>query len=905
MNDSVLSQLRETAAPAYSVTDYKKRVKQEKERLQKEKDENARLEKERLEREKFERLMIEKAKAEKARFENEKLEKDRLEREKYEKARMERHLLSKAKAEGAFGQGADPDDVGFKDVRSEIAKREAATPGFISIAADAVPAPRSATFALPVPAPSPQPIAPRTFGTAASFTSIPQLSDTPEPTDEPSDELADEELDAPLAPMPVAVAAPPVASVHVAPPTAEPDELEDESPITEPSPAPVTRLFSSYQPVPSTSMSSEDEDDEARDAEDAEDTKIDPRRKKYLIVAALVLVCLGATYLLGRSGLFHFSLLGRNDRLMVATIENRTDDKTLDGAVAQALEFELQDSPRILLRGGDAYRSTTRQLMGSANRPATTPVVLARQAAQAAGAKAYLYGTLRPAGAGYLLTVEILNASSNRRIVEVQESAASRDQIVTAVDRAATRLRIAFGERIDAAHGTQVHEATANLEALHQYSLGEAAALDGSTDEAVTAFQSAVKLDPKFVQAQMQLAWLYRLEHAETASAAAAQLAQQAAVGASERTQLLANFAYEFNTTGNMDRAESAIRRFIALYPHDAQGTLGLTRLLRAEGRLGDAVDAAKHGLDDDPYNANLYAQAELALIGLDRYGDALALEKKSQQNALAHDGIVLTAAYLAGQKDTLDSAIEQVELPQRNATSMAEYGVYLDETGQIAAGTTLWKVTASGREPVGVDPNNRSWLLAQAALDRALVGDCDAALGMARTAMDFAQGITANFNAGVAAALCGNSGLAQLAIVTLDHDWLQNAEVRGHRLPDLRAAVALGRHNYQAALDALKTAQPNDPTVLSVYLRGLAYVGLHQTQLGIADFQVVLAHHGIALTGGSDVYPAAQIALARAYAQSGDKNDSAQEYKKFLDTWRGADTSERLQVEALNATGR
>jgi serine/threonine-protein kinase len=175
----------------------------------------------------------------------------------------------------------------------------------------------------------------------------------------------------------------------------------------------------------------------------------------------------------------------------------------------------------------------------------------------------------------------------------------------------------------------------------------------------------------------------------------------------------------------------------------------------------------------------------------------------------------------------------------------------------------------------------------------------------MAKTALQSAQGTTANFNAGVAAALCGNGGAAQLAILTLDHDWSQSVEVRVHRLPILRAAVELGKHNDQGALDALKSVQANDPTELSIYLRGVAEVGLHQTQAGIADLQAVLAHPGLALTGGGDVYPAAQIALARAYDASGDKNKSVEEYKKFLNTWRGADATERFQVEALNATGQ
>jgi serine/threonine-protein kinase len=130
----------------------------------------------------------------------------------------------------------------------------------------------------------------------------------------------------------------------------------------------------------------------------------------------------------------------------------------------------------------------------------------------------------------------------------------------------------------------------------------------------------------------MQLSWLYRRQHAETASAAAARLAEQADGAASERTSLLARYAYEVNATGNLVQANAAIRRFAALYPHDPQGALGLARLLLMQARPAEALDAAQRGLADDPYDAELYQQAELALIGLDRSGDALALQQKSQR---------------------------------------------------------------------------------------------------------------------------------------------------------------------------------------------------------------------------------------------------------------------------------
>jgi serine/threonine-protein kinase len=74
---------------------------------------------------------------------------------------------------------------------------------------------------------------------------------------------------------------------------------------------------------------------------------------------------------------------------------------------------------------------------------------------------------------------------------------------------------------------------------------------------------------------------------------------------------------------------------------------------------------------------------------------------------------------------------------------------------------------------------------------------------------------------------------------------------------------------------------------------------------MGIVDFQTVLGHRGTAVTGGSDVYPMAEIGVARAFAASGDKANSVQAYRRFLELWRRGDVGQKLRVEAIAAVGR
>ena len=85
----------------------------------------------------------------------------------------------------------------------------------------------------------------------------------------------------------------------------------------------------------------------------------------------------------------------------------------------------------------------------------------------------------------------------------------------------------------------------------------------------------------------------------------------------------------------------------------------------------------------------------------------------------------------------------------------------------------------------------------------------------------------------------------------------------------------------------------------LTPYLRGQAHIAQHDTAVGIVDLQTELAHRSSIYSVGNDVYPAAQIAVARAFAAAGDPTNSADAYRRFLTLWRNADPKSPLVAEA------
>jgi eukaryotic-like serine/threonine-protein kinase len=561
-------------------------------------------------------------------------------------------------------------------------------------------------------------------------------------------------------------------------------------------------------------------------------------------------------------------VLRPDEALLLTVVQNKTGDSVLDGVVLKGLEIELRQSQALKVRGDDAYEAGIRQIVAEDGETAAN--VSARKVAQMIGAKAYLYGEIEGGkDEPYIISVDVLNTESNDKLASVIEKAGSREEIPRAIDRLVRAMRAEMGEAAATIDGTSVpleSEATANVAALHAYALGEAAMQQGSTPDAIGAYQQAVELDAKFIQAQMRLAWLYRAEKAEVGAANAANLAQAAASDASDAVRRLAEFCYEMNSSGDYRSATTTIRQYAEIYPNDNEGLVGLARVLRAEGHLVEALLAAQQAYGTDPYRADAYREAELAMIGLDRYDDALHLESQSQRLGIAPSGSLLAAAYLAGKGNIVALEIGALHRGAPGYGRLADYGLYLDNTEQMVAGTAVWKSAAEGSGSLDAT-GTRAYMLAQGALDRALAGSCGEALTLVHEMKELTRGPLASFNSGMAAALCGDRAYAEKTQISLLQDYPQSTAVAQYYVPDIQAGVELGANDPTGALSVLTPMEQYDEVSLTPYLRGLAHVAVDKTSLAAADFQVVLAHRGADFVMGSDVYPMAKNALARVSA--------------------------------------
>jgi serine/threonine protein kinase/tetratricopeptide (TPR) repeat protein len=630
------------------------------------------------------------------------------------------------------------------------------------------------------------------------------------------------------------------------------------------------------------------------------------RSVRMPVVVALMIIVGGGIFLLVRNGLFRPMVLGQKDRLLLTVIQNKTGDQTLDGTVMQGLEIALRQSAVLNVLGGDAYRAGLRQIQADS---VGSTMMSAQRVAEKVGARAYVYGEIRGSAPLYTISVDVLQTDTNDKVVSLQETARDRQQIPPAIGRLAQAVHaeIASGHT---RRGIQLGQGTTNVDALHAYIVGEAAMQNGQTGAALEAYRRAVTLDPKFVQAQMRLAWLYRAEKAEVASADAAKSAQAAAVHVNEKLKLLAQFCYEMNASGDYGQAEETIRRYIARYPLDVDGMKGMARVLRLQGYLPEALLAAQEGYGQHPFDGETYSEAELALIGMDRYEAVLELQAQARRIGVLPDRKVLDAESFEGK--TATAMAEEAAKRENTAEGFGQEslsisyeermnrGLYLDGMGQMSEGLEVWNVAAAEASRTPGLASTQASMLAQGALDRALAESCSVALEMVRETANLPKGPIASFDAGMAAALCGDLTYAQKAVAALNQDFPRNTSVTYFYMPELVAAADIGVNEPAKALRILTEARAHEQISLIPYLRGLAHAALGQIPLAIADFQSVLAHKGDASVMAGNLYAMAEIGAARAYAADGDRTHSVMAYRRFLASWSEADRGQPRLIEAM-----
>jgi serine/threonine protein kinase len=622
-----------------------------------------------------------------------------------------------------------------------------------------------------------------------------------------------------------------------------------------------------------------------------------------LAPVATLIIALIAGFIYWRS--HQAAKLTDKDTIVLADFRNNTGEAVFDDTLKQALSIGLQQSPFLSLLPEQRVRETLSH-MGLAPAERLTSQI-AREICQRTGSTAVLEGSISNLGGDYVVGLEAVNCGTGNLLAQQQVQAARKEDVLRALGEAISKLRPKLGESLTTVQKYDVpllEATTSSLEALHAYSLGMKANASQESSAAVPHLLRAIELDPNFAMAQSALGGLYATEFLEPGVAEehlqkAYELRSRVSEG--ERLSIIAD--YYGLVTGEMEKSLQTLQSWAQTYPRNPVPHVNAGYTFGYIGRYEDEVKEELEGIRMSPDTSGPgYANLMEGYIALNRLDEAKAayrqaIERKLEYQFLRDD--MYEVAFLEDNRDEMNRQAAAVTgkpglediLFSAESDTEAFHG-RLRKARQLTTQAVTSALRAEEKETASL------WQLSSA-LREVEFGNAERARQEVNRGLAIASTRDVKTLAALTFACAGDSSRARAMADDLQKQSPLNTTLNHYWLPVVRAYIELRGGNPGGAVKVLEQAVPYDlafpPPQFSeggqlypVFVRGQAYLALHQGKEAAAEFQKFIDHRTIVAN-----YPLASIArvgLARAYALERDANKARAAYQDFFALWKDAD---------------
>jgi len=640
------------------------------------------------------------------------------------------------------------------------------------------------------------------------------------------------------------------------------------------------------------------------------------RRAVVLGIAATVLLVLGVISLAVRTFFYphRATALTAADYIVVADFTNTTRDAMFDDSLTHALTTELRQSPVLTVLPPATVRETLK-MMGLANTQRITPAV-AQEICLRTGSKAVLNGAISLLGGTYLVELDALACGAGDVLASEHGEAKRPEAVLGVLSGAASRVRRRLGESLPSVRkfDVPVQATTTSLEALKSYTVGIKVLTAQGDAPAVPFFKRALEQDPKFAMAYATLAARYNNLAQPSLALDYATRAYELRDTVTEPERLLITARY-LRITGELDKLTQTLEMWKSEYPRDGRSYGGLGVNYVFMGQYAKALVECRQAVRLDPDDATAYANLSIVYLALNRTAEAQAALDSALTRRL--DGVELhrllySLAFLRRDASEMQRQAEWAVGKPRSEddllSAQSDTAAYFGRNAsarQLSHRAVESAVRADSREAAAL------WQVS-ASLREAEFGERRQAASEVRAALRLAGGRNVKVLAALALARAGDTTEARALVTELERDYPNNSVLIVYRLPSIKAAIALGEGKPHQALDVLEAAKPNElgqPTPSGLaplyppYLRGRAYLALHDGAAAAVEFQKILDAPGIALN-----FPLAALARlerARAAVLAGDTPSARSGYRDFLDLWAEADADVPLLIAARKEFAR
>jgi tetratricopeptide (TPR) repeat protein len=616
-------------------------------------------------------------------------------------------------------------------------------------------------------------------------------------------------------------------------------------------------------------------------------------------------------------------VLEKEERLILANIENRTADPSLGETVTALFRIDLSQSPAVTVMAPARIAPVLARMERD---PATALTFeVANEIALREGLKAVVAGEILPLGEGFVLSARLVSVGTGDVLVASRETASDVSEIPAAVDRLSARLRERIGESLRTIQGDPPLQqvTTRSLEALRSYAQAEQANDRGDYDRAISLLQSALAEDSAFSMAHRKLGIILENQNREQErSREALRRAYEGRNRLTERERYLAEAAYFTYVQRDGEAAMDAYETLLEKYPADG---IALNNLAVAYGdleRWEDALGLYLRSIEEGGAPAVTFTNAIEVQHRLGMADSAQTTWERFAREFPDHPNVVLYRGRLASASfDYLEAEahVRQLREEQRSeplwyAQATLELANLLFTQGKMAEGIELLLEGYELQARYGWEilPQARPILDAQVDATRQLVflENPAGALRALESVEDLVETLSpqegdylglANLYADA-----GRPDRARALIKAWEAEMTE--EVRSDPLFQFRFRLALGvvalaeerpldaLGEFRASRQALPACQ-----LCALWEMGRAHQAAGQPDSATAIFEQYLSEPVLERVQ-TDAFNLWRVLLrlAELYEARGDNRRAVAYYSRFVELWQDADPLQQPRVERI-----
>jgi len=359
-----------------------------------------------------------------------------------------------------------------------------------------------------------------------------------------------------------------------------------------------------------------------------------------VVMLALLTVSAGGYMGLRTAGIGPFAtlmskgVLKERDRIVLAEFENHTSDSLLAMAATELFRTALSQSAVVNVAGQQFVAGVLRRM---GNEPGTAlNFDVAREVAIREGLKAVVGGEIISMGAGYVVSARLVAPEPGEVLWTDSETARDSTALIDATDALSRKLRERIGESLKTIRANEPLEAatTGSLDALRKYSQAERAFGSADFDKGIALLEEAIVLDTAFAMAWRKLGIAlgnYGEQRAREVEALTKAYNHRDRL--TDRERYITVATYHRSVSGEWDKATTAYRALLDIYPEETTALNNLSLILSNGGDYEGAEEMARRALAIDSSYYTHYMNLMFALTGQRRIEEVLDIQERMDRN--------------------------------------------------------------------------------------------------------------------------------------------------------------------------------------------------------------------------------------------------------------------------------